>query len=112
MAIVPLLVFDAGELPGVLPRRLYPTTDITSHWRILRAVSRVAEHCISCFVAVNNPFKATSLTFVSETGWHPVGEYLFVSFSSGFVQAAINLAAVYRATAGYWRVFVGYAFAY
>lgn len=110
MAILPLHLFNAAELPGVPPWRMYPTSDITSYWKIMKAVSNVADHCISRFVAANSSFERTSLTFISETGWQPIGECIFVSCSSSFVQAATDLAAMVRGKTGYWRISVGDCF--
>lgn len=85
MAIINLSFFDASELPGVEPWRLFPKSDISSYGQMLKAVSRVADHCISVFSPAPAPAAdddeddeprapTTRLGFVSETGWHPVGE--------------------------------------
>ncbi len=110
MAIIPLWLFGEGELPGVTQPRLYPPSDITSYWRILRSVSSVADHCISRFVAANRPLARPRLRYVSETGWHPVGKQISMGFVSGSPRPATDISAMNRATRGHRRLPMGYRF--
>lgn len=85
LAIINLSFFDASEFPSIEPWRLFPRSDVSSYGQILEAVSKVADHCISLFTPAAALLAAdddddksgapvTRLGFVSETGWHAVGE--------------------------------------
>ena len=68
MAVVLLSFFDPEEVPGILLWRLFPKSDVLSYKEIWESVQKIANFCISPFLATNDTLGSCDLDFVSETG--------------------------------------------
>jgi len=69
-------VSPVGELPGVPPWSLYPTSDMTSYGRILKAVSNVADHYIRALLQSRILLKRRAWSLPArQIGMHSVSEF-------------------------------------